>query len=84
MVRKKLINGMEHEARDFAPLKEPWSEYWIERDGIRLRIKLVLVDVSVAPGKLDGAGRPVVNYSTTLVAVADKLDDDDRPPVVSA
>jgi len=84
MVSKRVVNGVEYERRDFVPTSEPWTEYFVEKDGVRIRLKLVMIDVYVAPGKFDGQGRPLVNYSTTIVAVSESVDDGDRPAVVSA
>ena len=83
MARTKNVNGVEFERVEFIPLKEPFCEYLIEQEGVKVRVKLVLLDMYLAKGKLNATGDPLLQFTSQTVATAEKLDESDRPPAVS-
>jgi len=58
----------------FEPLKEPWSEYFLD-DGKVLRIKLVLTKVVKRPEQLSPDGNPVYAVATSTVVQVFRSDE---------
>ena len=85
-IKTKTADGREAtcEARNFTMTREPWSEYILDDEGLRIRVRLIITKIFVSKDAKQPDGSPVVAIQSQAIVAADVLSEGDRPPSVTS